>query len=339
MPNHACPRELLWSFETSSDVVPVDEPRGSRDEPLRHNRDYMLLWGGQAISTTGTVVSGIAFPLLTLAITHSPLQAGIVGGLERLPFPVFGLLAGALIDRWDRKRVMIISDAVRALAVGSIPIAIALGHLVLLQLYLVALVEGTAFVLFDLARVSALPRVVPKQRLAAATAQNEASYAAAALIAPPIGGALFHIAKALPFVVDAISYTASVASLFFVKSEFSNKSVLTSRTMKEDIVEGIVWLWRRPVVRLLAFLSGAINVVFATAALTVIVLIQEQHGTATTIGLVFGGAAVGGILGQVVAGLLLQWFEPRRVVLAVFGFLVVVAFGILLNRDVRESRE
>src|ERR1700674_5365235 len=92
--------------------------------PLWRNRDYMLLWSGQIVSSVGTRVSQLAFPLLVLAITHSPAQAGLIAALRGLPYALFILPAGALIDRWDRKRVMILSDTGRALALGSIPVAI-----------------------------------------------------------------------------------------------------------------------------------------------------------------------------------------------------------------------
>src|SRR5690242_16040091 len=96
----------------------------------------MLLWSGQTISSVGTFVSQLAFPLLVLALTHSPAQAGLIGGLRGLPYALFILPAGALVDRWNRKRVMIVCDTGRAIALGSIPLALLLlGHLSLIQLY------------------------------------------------------------------------------------------------------------------------------------------------------------------------------------------------------------
>src|SRR5215470_19329598 len=126
------------------------EPPGSKGPlALWRNRDYVLLWSGQMVSSIGTQVSMLAFPLLVLAITHSPAQAGIVAALRGLPYALFILPAGALIDRWDRKRVMILCDTGRALALGSIPLALALGQLTLVQLYLVSLIEGTLFIFFS----------------------------------------------------------------------------------------------------------------------------------------------------------------------------------------------
>src|SRR5215475_7427112 len=96
---------------------------------LWRNRDYLLLWGGQAFSDIGGAVSELAFPLLVLSATHSPAQAGFVGALRALPAPLFSLLAGVLVDRWNRKRVMLVCEVGRALSLASIPVAYALGHL------------------------------------------------------------------------------------------------------------------------------------------------------------------------------------------------------------------
>src|SRR5216683_4987362 len=108
-----------------------------RPIPLWRNLDYMLLWSGQMVSTIGSEVSTLAFPLLILAQTGSPAQAGFAGALRAFPYLVFSLPAGALIDRWNRKRVMILCDTGRALSLASIPVALAIGHLTIIQLYLV----------------------------------------------------------------------------------------------------------------------------------------------------------------------------------------------------------
>src|SRR5205085_455910 len=146
--------------------------------PLFRNRDYMLLWGGQVVSTLGSSASNVIYPLLILAITDSPAAAGIGAALAHVPYLLFSLPAGALIDRWDRKRVMILCDAGRALTVASIAAALWLDVLSVRQLYAAAFIEGSFFVFFNIAEVAALPRVVPKDQLPQAAAQNEAACAA-----------------------------------------------------------------------------------------------------------------------------------------------------------------
>ena len=119
------------------------EPNNGRpSRPLWRNRDFLLLWNGQTISTLGTNISTLALPLLVLALTHSPAQAGLLTATRLLPYLLFSLPAGALLDRWDRKEVMIRCDLIRWLALGSVPLAFALGHLTLVHLYVVAFLEG-----------------------------------------------------------------------------------------------------------------------------------------------------------------------------------------------------
>src|SRR5690349_2275205 len=183
--------------------------------PLWRNHDYMFLWGGQVISTLGSAISGVVFPLLILALTGSPAAAGIANALAMIPYVLFSLPAGALIDRWDRKRVMILCDAGRALSLASVPLAMAFGVLTVWQLYANAFIEGSLFVLFNIAEVACLPRVVSKAQLPAAAAQNEAGFGVAGLIGPSLGGALYQaVGQMVPFVLDAVSYGVSVFSLF-----------------------------------------------------------------------------------------------------------------------------
>src|SRR5205823_14643807 len=147
--------------------------------PLRRNRDFILLWSGQVVSTVGTRVTAVAFPLLVLAQTHSPAKAGLVGFAQTLPYMLFYLPAGAFVDRWDRKRVMLAADACRALALGSLAVALAAGNATLAQIAAVAFVEGTGFVFFSLAESAALPQIVAKEQLSTAVAQNQARTQAA----------------------------------------------------------------------------------------------------------------------------------------------------------------
>jgi MFS family permease len=119
---------------------------------------------------------------------------------------LFYLPAGALVDRWNRKRVMLIADAGRALALGSLALVLAVGSLSLAQIIVVAFVEGSLFVFFSLAESAALPQIVPKEQLPTAVAQNQARVQGADLVGQPLGGALFGISRLLPFAADAVSY-------------------------------------------------------------------------------------------------------------------------------------
>src|SRR5947208_2816876 len=121
------------------EVAPAQE---LKHPSLWRNREYMLLWSGQFVSILGGGISGITYPLLVLRLTHSPAQAGILEAVASLPFLLFSLPAGALVDRWNRKRLMILCDAINALLMAGIGVAYALGHLTMAQLYISAFLNG-----------------------------------------------------------------------------------------------------------------------------------------------------------------------------------------------------
>jgi MFS family permease len=187
----------------------MSAPAATEDHPLRRNRDFNLLWVGQVGSDLGANISAIAFPLLVLATTGSPAMAGIVAAARSLPELLFAVPAGALVDRWDLKRVMIVVDCARAAALGSLALAVALDAVAFGHIVAVAAVEGVGTVFFEVAEGSALPKVVADRHLHAALARNSARAHTAALAGLPLGGALFGLGRAVPFVFDAVSYLMS----------------------------------------------------------------------------------------------------------------------------------
>jgi MFS family permease len=295
------------SFEDAKTTGPAVST--SRPVSLWRNRNYMLLWSGQIVSSVGTRVSMLAFPLLVLAMTHSPAQAGIIGGLRGLPYALFILPAGVLIDRWNRKRVMILCDTGRALALGSIPVALLLGHLTIVQLYIVSLVEGTLFTFFSLAETACLPHVVAKQQLSVAAAQNMIVDSTSGLIGPSLGGLLYSVGRAIPFLTDAITYGASVLSLFFIKAKFQEERDVTPMRLWTEIGEGLSWLWHQPLIRFIALLTGGMILPVAGYSLILILLAQGQHASSFTIGLIFASGGIGSILGALIVAPLQKRFS------------------------------
>jgi MFS family permease len=268
---------------------------------LWRNRDFLLLWSGQAISTVGTQVSQLAFPLLVLFLTHSPVQAGLVGALRALPSVVLSLPAGALIDRWDRQRVMVLCDGGRALVLGSIPLAAVLGRVSLVQLDLVALLEGTLFVFFTVAEAASLPRVVTKEQLAHATAQNQAAEGMASLLGPAVSGALYELSRLLPFLADAGSYAVSAVSLLLIRTQFQGERAMGRRHLLAEVVDGLTWLWHQPLLFFMALLSGGMRFLATGSSLVLIVLAEQQGASAPVIGLILGIAGIGSIVGSLLA--------------------------------------
>jgi MFS family permease len=282
--------------------------------PLWRNRDFLVLWSGQTVSTLGTRISALAYPLLVLAVTGSPAQAGLVGFAQSLPFLIWYLPAGALVDRWDRKRVMLVADAGRGLALGSVVLALGLDRLTVAHLLVVAFVEGTLYVFFQLAEGAALPHVVARSQLPAAVAQNQARDQGAELAGQPIGGLLFGISHLLPFLVDAISYLVAFCALLFIRPALQERRAGPRRRLVAEVAEGIAWLWRQRLLRLLVLLVGIVNFAFNAMPLALIVRAQQLGASPGAIGLMFGALGVGALAGALAA----PWVQrrvPARVVM------------------------
>ena len=306
--------------------TPLPPQNGNRS--LWRNRDFLLLWGGQGVSVLGTKVSSLALPLLVLETTHSAAQAGLITSARMIPYLVFGLPAGALMDRWNRKTTMIVCDVARCIALGSVPLAWMLGHLSLLQLTLVALIQGTAFVFFNVAEMASLPNVVEAEDLPQATALDSAVGSAGSLIGPGLAGVIIGAAKTtavgavLAYLVDAITYLLSVISLGFIRVSFqSDHTDGRAHTLSGDVWEGVRFLWRDRRLRTLALASWALSFLYAPVSLAMIVLARDQlHASARTIGLIFSLSAVGGLLGA--------WIAPHVKKRLPFGAVIIGTIAV-----------
>jgi MFS family permease len=285
------------------------------DVPLRRNRDFLLFWLGQVLSTAGTRATAVAFPLLVLAVTGSAIDAGTVGFAQTLPFIVWFLPAGALVDRWDRKRVMLVCELVRFVVMLSVMGAIAADRFSLAHILVAAFVEGSALVFFELAEGAALPHVVPQHQLSTALAQNQARQQAANLSGQPLGGALFAVGRALPFAFDAFSYLVSAATLLLIRPSFQDERTETDRSMMSQIGDGVRFLWRQPFLRTCSVFAAVANFVISALSLTVIVRVQDLGGGPTVVGLVMSAFGIGALVGSSVAPMVQRRFRARTIVL------------------------
>ena len=283
--------------------------------PLWRNRDFQLLWAGQAVSVLGSRTSQIAYPLLVLAMTGSAAAAGIVGFLGTLPYILFQLPAGAVMDRVARRPLMIATDAVRLVALGSIPLAWWAGHLTIVQVTIVAFVEGTGFVFFRLGEVSAIRLVVPAEQHPAALSQNEARLRAASLLGNPFGGVLFDLGRTLPFLADAISYLFSLLTLLLIRSPFEEARTDRRRDVVAEIGEGIRWLWGQHYILIVNLAASLTNALFQIVVLVVIVAERQRGASATVIGFVLAGWGAGGLIGSLAGGWIARRVRVNAVIL------------------------
>jgi hypothetical protein len=283
--------------------------------PLRRNRDFVLLQVGQLLSDAGTQSTSIAYPLLVLAVTGSAAKAGVVSFARTLPWTLFALVAGVVADRWNRKGLMIAADGVRVLAIGGLAAAILLDRIDFWAIPLVALVEGSGAALFSAAHAGALRAVVPARQLPAAAGAQTGRQAAVQLAGPPSGGALFGLARALPFLVDAVSYAFSIVSLLAMRTPFQEQRAPDTSSLRSRLAEGVRFLWGHPFLRTCAFLFGLANFVGPGVLLAVVVLGKRQGLSGGQVGALVGAFGACLLIGSLVAPLVRRLLPVRAVLL------------------------
>jgi Major Facilitator Superfamily len=242
---------------------------------LRRNRDFVLLQAGQLLSSLGSSLSGVAYPLVVLSLTHSPPKAGLVAFARALPSPLFGLPAGALADRIDRRVVMLAADVGRAAALAALALVVAFDP-VYWPIPLLAFAEGTGDAFFGASAPGATRAVVPVEALPAAVSVQQGRSAAVGVVGPPLGGALFGIGRALPFLVDAVSYAFSFAALIAMRTPFQQPRERRRVRVRAQLAEGFRFLWSQPFLRTTAFLYAVGNFTIP-AYLFVLVVVGRRH--------------------------------------------------------------
>ncbi|HKB93769.1 MAG TPA: MFS transporter [Gaiellaceae bacterium] len=285
------------------------------------------------LSTIGSESTGIAYPLLVLAVTHSPAKAGVVGFMRIVPWALFGFAAGIVTDRLPRKRVMITGDIVRVFLMASVVAAVAAGHITFLQIVLVAFVEGTMYVFFNIAEVGALRAVVPAQQLPTAAAAEQARYSTVTLVAPTLGGALFGIGRMFPFLAGSISPAFSLGTLLAIRTPFQGERVPDATPWREQLAEGFRFLWARPFLRSCALMFAWTNLAFEGIVLAFIVVARRQGLSSAQIGLLIAGFGACSLLGSAAS----PWIQKRmsmRAIIVWSLWLQVGTVGFVVDPNV-----
>ncbi len=283
--------------------------------PLRRNRDFVLLQAGQLLSNIGTSSTSIAYPLLVLAITQSAAKAGVVAFARALPAALLLIPSGIAADRFDRKRLMIIADGLRFVAISVLAAMIVLDMVVFWIIPLVAFVEGSGAALFSVSQVGAVRSVVPARQLPAAAAAQTGRQAAVDLTGPPLGGALFGIARAVPFLLDSLSYALSAVLLLAMRTPFQGTREQDAARLGTRLAEGVRFLWTHPFLRTTAFLFGLGNFIGPGLLLAVVVIGRDQGLSPFQIGALTAAFGAGVLFGSFASSRVRSWLPARAVIL------------------------
>jgi MFS family permease len=293
--------------------------------PLHRNRDFNILWAGDTVSGIGSAMSALVFPLIGYAITGSTVRAGLATTAVFVGAIIARLPAGAITDRLSRSRVLLVSNVLAALAFGSLAVAAALDALTLAHLIAVGLITGATDAFIGPAASASVRTVVPQEQLPIAYTRLQARQHAADLVGPPLGGVLFSLARALPFVVDAISYAIYAAATTLLRTPLPAPDG-PRRTLRKDVVEGLRFVWQHTVIRSIMLWAGIANFAWAYVFVTITLRLIRAGVHPAAIGLVDTIGAAAGLLGAALAPALVRRMPSGLLTIAtglVFAVLVV----------------
>ncbi|MBE1490166.1 MFS transporter [Plantactinospora soyae] len=286
-----------------------DRPISERPVP-RLGREFGKLWSASAISNIGDGVTAVAGPLLVASLTDDPALIAGAAFVQQLPWLLFSLPGGALVDRLDRRRVMIAVDLGRAVVLGTLACLALAGVVTVPTVYVAFFLLGVAETLADTAAVSVLPNIVPEQRLEQAYGWLQATFVVGnQFIAKPFGAYLFVVAVASPFGLNAVTFVVAALLLTALRwrptpAEKPDAGRRADRSLAAEIAVGLRAMWESAVLRMLAVCLCLMNVVFCAAFAVFVLYCRQRLGLDEIgFGVLLTSSAVGGLLGA--------WLSPR----------------------------
>lgn len=300
------------------------------ERSLWHDRNFLTMWSGQALSQFGAQITELAIPVLAvLVLQATEFQVGLLGAAGVAAFLLIGLPAGAWIDRMRKRHVMICADAVRAVALLAVPLLWWAGVLEMWHLYVVVLVMGIATTFFDVSYQSIIPSLVRSKQIAEANGKLQATYELANISGPAIGGWLIGILTApIAILATVFTYVASLIALVFMRDAEVVTPKHERNPIMQEIGEGLRWVFGNPLLRRIVGCTGLSN--FASTlsyTLLPIFLLRELGFTPTAMGVIIGIGSVGGFLGAIATPHIVQRIgEARAIPVSAIAFSVVALF-------------
>ncbi|GID31766.1 MFS transporter [Paractinoplanes brasiliensis] len=273
---------------------------------LWRNREFTLLWTSQCLSDLGGAIAMLAVPLLVLEVTGSAVQAGAVGTAAQATKLICRLPAGVLADRVNRRRAMLICDVVRLIAFTGLAVAVVLGRATLGTIIVVAVIDAVGGSLFNTTEHASLRSIVPPAQLPAAVARNEARSYATSLAGPPVGGLLFGLGQALPFLGNAVSYLASLIGVAMIRKPLQTARPDNPPRHTKALAEGIRFVFGNPFLRAVLLIAAPLNFALYGSIFTIVVTLQSHRVAPGVIGLTETIVSAGGLIGALAAPALLR---------------------------------
>jgi len=279
--------------------------------------DFWKFWTGETVSNFGSSVTQFALPLLVFKLTGSAVSLGVGFAMFGLPHLLFGLLIGAWTDRLDRKRLMIVVDLLSAAVLLSVPLAAAAGVLSVWWIYAAIFVSSTLGIFFQAAQFAAIPSLVERDGLVAANGRIQASFSAATVLGPLVAGALLaFIPIADLLYVDAATFLVSAVTLSLIARPFNAARQAVRTSIRADVMEGLRYVLRHPVLRNISAMMALINFVGVTVPAQLVLFAKQRFAVSDSeLGILFAADGAGVVLLSLAAGPLRTRFSFGNVAL------------------------
>jgi MFS family permease len=294
-------------METTAPEPPV------REKPLFRNRDFQAMWISQFFAAFGKEAAEIAYPLLILATTGSATYAGAVGAVQLVVAGVMSLPGGSLTDRFNRKLIMIVCDVARLVLLTLFAVLVMSDGVNIWLTFAIVILSAACLGVSNPAGMAAIKQLVPASQLTQATAQNQIRFFGATVAGPPVGGALFALARALPFFAAALSFLASAVILLLVKKPTqAPRTVETVAAPKGSMLDGFKFIAKQPIILILVLWAMGSNMAFNHSGmfLALIATAQDRGASEALIGTTLAVAGGGGLTGALLAGIVLKYVRP-----------------------------
>ncbi len=332
--------QVIETEEAPAAATTTPARRAGPLSPLR-KRNFRLLFIGQLISTLGDQAYGVALPWTVLVVTGDPRQMAIVLAAEAAPRVLFLLLGGVLADRLGPRLIMLIADIGRAGVVGALGVTLFVGLPPLWVVALLAALHGVGSGLFQPGSQALIPQTASDDELPAANGLMQTIQFFSLTIGPALGGLVTAAQASIAFLADAASFAVSALTLFGMR--LPRRSARQSATIEStedeaakqktgllrEVGAGVKYTFAHPLIRIGLAVTVVANFALNGAlSVAIVVLINQMTNNALALGLVFGAAGVGGVLGGLSAGLLGRL--PRRGVVALSMWIIIAALLALM---------
>lgn len=298
---------------------------------VHRNPGFLWLWGATGVSVLGAQVTQLALPVLAVILLGATeWQMGVLNAAGTAAFLLVGLPAGAWIDRWMKRRVMIAADVVRAVILAAVPLLWFADALQFWHLYVVAAIIGVATVFFDVSYQSYLPVLVESEQVGQANSTLEGTAQVARIGGPGLGGALLTVLSApVLLIANALSYLVSAVLLWRIRDPEVPADVALRRPLHQEIAEGVRFVWNQPLIRSIVGTTAGANLFYALAfTLFPLYVLRDLDLGPVGFGIMMSFGAAGGLLGALATPRLARWIGEGTII-TVSAIVGAASFALL----------